>query len=126
MTSNPRIVLTAGFTALPGRADEVDALIRGLAAEVRKEPGNLVFDVYRERRHPDRFLVFEVYADADAFDAHLGAGHGADFNAALEPLIVEEGSRLTFLDTVDASRPQASAPSCFPADSASASRTDST
>ena len=41
--TDPRRVLYAEFTALPGHEDEVAELVRGLSALVRQEPGNLVF-----------------------------------------------------------------------------------
>lgn len=92
------VTLYAEFTAQPGRADEVESLLTGLVAQVRQEPGNVVFDAYRRREDADRFFVFEVYADEAAFAAHLAAPYGAPFNAALGPLIVEDGSHLSFLE----------------------------
>ena len=46
-----------------------------------------------------RFVVVEAYRDDAAFAAHL-APHGARFNAALGPLIAEDGSVLRFLAPV--------------------------
>ncbi|BDZ37532.1 putative quinol monooxygenase [Microbacterium suwonense] len=98
--SAERITICAEFTARDGSADEVEALIREYARAVRAEPGNLVFDVYRRAEVPDRFLVFEEYADRDAFDGHLAAESGRAFNAALEPRIVEPTSVLSHLTRV--------------------------
>jgi quinol monooxygenase YgiN len=95
--SDSRVVLSAEFTALPAAADEVDALIQEYAATVRAEPGNERFEVYRRAEDPDRFVVFEVYRDREAFDAHLTAEAGRAFNAALVPRIVEPQSVLSFL-----------------------------
>ncbi|MCC2030470.1 antibiotic biosynthesis monooxygenase [Microbacterium sp. YMB-B2] len=95
--SGNRVVLSAEFTALPAAADEVDALIQEYAQTVRAEPGNERFEVYRRAEDPDRFVVFEVYRDREAFDAHLGAEAGRAFNAALVPRIVEPQSVLSFL-----------------------------
>ena len=95
--TDERIVLSAEFTARPGAADEVDALIREYAASVRAEPGNSAFDVYRRAEDADRFVVFEIYRDREAFEAHLGAEAGRTFNAQLTPRIVEPQSILSFL-----------------------------
>ena len=38
-----------------------------------------------------------MYRDEAAFDTHIAADYGAVFNAALGPLIEEDGSRLTWL-----------------------------
>lgn len=105
-----RVELIARFTALPGREEEVAHLLLALAAKVREEPGCLAFETYRVGPAPARagvtaepepagtgFLVLEAYRDEEAFAEHLAAAYGAEFNAALGPLIVEDGSVLTFM-----------------------------
>lgn len=93
-------VLYAEFTARPETVERVDELIRGLAVEVRREPGNEVFSVYREEADPLRFFVFEVYRDEQAFQDHITADYGAVFNAELVTLIEEDASALTWLTPV--------------------------
>jgi len=103
MTATPvpapgeRVALYAEFTALPGREDDVAALLAGLTQDVRREPGNVVFDPYRRASNAREFFVYEVYRDADAFEAHITAPYGAVFNAALGDLIEGVGSVLTWL-----------------------------
>ena len=89
--------LFAEFTALPGHEERVSFLIQGLADKVRQEPGNVVFQPFTREDHPRRWFVFEQYADEAAFEAHINAGYGAEFNAELAQHIVEEGSELTWL-----------------------------
>lgn len=91
------VILYATFTASPGNAAAVAALLRDYAASVRKEPGNVLFEASCKLDKPESFFVYEEYADEAAFQAHLNAPYGAPFNAALAPLIVEPQSRLTFL-----------------------------
>jgi quinol monooxygenase YgiN len=95
--SDPRRILYAEFTALPGRESEVTELVRDLAELVREEPGNLVFSAAQKRDSPAQFFVYEEYTDAAAFATHLGADYGAAFNAKLGGLVVGGGSQLTFL-----------------------------
>ncbi|MFE7198374.1 putative quinol monooxygenase [Microbacterium oxydans] len=90
-------ILHATFTARPGTGDTVAALLRGFAEIVRAEEGNLVFDATRLVEDPDRFFVYEVYRDETAFQTHLSAPAGVPFNAALQELIIEPSSQLTFL-----------------------------
>jgi quinol monooxygenase YgiN len=92
--------LYAEFTARPGHEAEVERLVAGLAQQVRQEPGNVSFLAHRLADDPAAFFVYEEYADADAFAAHLRSEHGVAFNAELAPHIVEAGSRLTWLDRV--------------------------
>lgn len=97
MTDHQPVVLYAEFTAREGQAGRVEELLTDLVADVRREPGNVVFDAYRVKEDEDRFFVFEVYRDAAAFEAHVGAAYGGPFNRSLRELIVEDGSQLTFL-----------------------------
>ncbi|SMQ68364.1 putative quinol monooxygenase [Agreia sp. VKM Ac-1783] len=90
-------VLYAEFTALPGCEEIVDELLAGLADDVRREPGCIEFAPYRVSTEPSRFFVYEVYRDDDAFTAHIDAPYGRVFNDKLAPLIVEDGSQLTWL-----------------------------
>jgi quinol monooxygenase YgiN len=103
MMSGP-VTLTAQFTARPADVGRVERLMRDLAGQVRSEPGNREFSVYRDRDHLRRFVVLEKYADPNAFREHLRANHGAALNAALEPLIEETSSQRTFLSALDLDR----------------------
>ncbi len=91
------VSLIAEFTARAGKAEEVAALLAGLAVDVRAEPGNVVFDTFRRLEAPEKFVVYEIYKDRAAFEAHIGASYGAVFNAKLRELIEEPNSVLTFL-----------------------------
>lgn len=109
-TEEDRVELIARFTALPGREEEVERLLLALTAKVREEPGCLAFEPHRVGPAPvgsgatadpgpagTGFVVLEAYRDETAFGEHLAAEYGAEFNAALGPLIVEDGSVLTFI-----------------------------
>jgi quinol monooxygenase YgiN len=95
------IILYAEFTAKPGSDSQVETLISGLAEQVRREPGNTEFTVYRERDNPRKFFVFEQYLDEASFDAHISAEYGLIFNQQLSGLIEEGESRLTWLIRFD-------------------------
>jgi quinol monooxygenase YgiN len=97
------VILYAEFTAKPGSESEVETLISGLAEDVRREPGNTEFTVYRERDNPRKFFVFEEYLDEASFDAHINAEYGAVFNRKLGSLIEEGESQLTWLTRFDPS-----------------------
>jgi quinol monooxygenase YgiN len=97
------MILYAEFTARPGSESEVGRLISGLAEQVRREPGNTEFTVYRERDNPRKFFVFEQYLDEASFDAHISAEYGLIFNQQLGSLIEEGESQLTWLTRFDPS-----------------------
>ena len=89
--------LYAEFTVAPGNEVRVAELVAGLTELVRAEPGNLVFEPYTLAENPRSWFVYEVYADDEAFQAHITAPYGAVFNAELNTLIEGDGSRLTWL-----------------------------
>lgn len=95
------MILYAEFTAKPGSESEVGRLIAGLAEDVRREPGNTEFTVYRERDNPRKFFVFEQYIDEASFEAHISAEYGLIFNRQLSTLIEEDESQLTWLTRFD-------------------------
>jgi len=95
------VILYAEFTATPGSESQIEALISGLAEDVRREPGNTEFTVYRERDNPRKFFVFEQYLDEASFEAHISAEYGAIFNQQLSSLIEEGESQLTWLTSLD-------------------------
>lgn len=91
------VALYATFTALAGKEIDVARLLADLTLEVRKEPGNVLFEPTTVRGDPRSFFVYEVYRDEAALEAHLAAPHGAVFNGALSDLVHGGGSALTWL-----------------------------
>jgi len=89
--------LYAEFTVKRGNEARVAEMMRELTAQVRQEPGNVTFVPYTEEANPNRYFVFEVYADEAAFQAHISAEYGARFNAELTELIEGDASELTWL-----------------------------
>ena len=78
------------------------SLVAGYRRNVRSEPGNLRFDAHRLADDPDRFIVYEEYADEAAFAEHVASAHCALFNEEFAPLVVGGASTLTWLDPVPA------------------------
>jgi quinol monooxygenase YgiN len=68
-------VMVARWRPRVGEAGKIEAILRELAAAVRKEPGNLQFIVLRSHDDPRDLLLYEVYASEDAFTAHQRTEH---------------------------------------------------
>ncbi|MET4582187.1 quinol monooxygenase YgiN [Conyzicola nivalis] len=94
-------VLFAEFTVKEGAEQEVARLVAGLTPLVRAEPGNVRFEPNVRREDSRRYFIYEVYRDRAAFDAHMAASHGVDFNSAIAGLIEEDGSALTWLESTN-------------------------
>lgn len=53
------------------------------ARQTRWEAGNRRFDVLRGVDEPNRFFLYEVYRDEEAFKAHQQAGHYLEWRDAV-------------------------------------------
>ena len=64
----------------PGRrAEFLAGMAANAEASVRDEPGCLRFDVCSVEGDENRFLLYELYADAEAFAAHKASPHFAQW-----------------------------------------------
>lgn len=86
-------VILARFRVVPGARDAFLAAVgHNAAASVADEPGCRRFDVLTQDAgpdsgDPDEVVLYEIYADAAAFDAHLRTPHFAAFRAATADLV---------------------------------------
>ena len=76
----------------PGRREEFLAgMAANAAAAVRDEPGCLRFDVSAAAADPDRFFLYELYTDAEAFEAHKASPHFAQWREIAARVLVPGG-----------------------------------
>ncbi len=87
-----RFALVVSFTLKSGAREAFLGLIReNAAASVRDEPGCYRFDVLT-CDDPDRVLLYEIYADADAFAHHIKTPHFKSFDAASQDLVAAKSA----------------------------------
>ena len=68
--------LTVQLQVRPGRrAEFLAGMSANAESSVRDEPGCLRFDVCSVQDDGNRFVLYELYADADAFAAHKASPH---------------------------------------------------
>jgi len=81
------------LTVRPERLDEFMEGIRANAqASLRDEPGCLRFDVQRSTEHPNEFILYEIYADQNAFLIdHREAAHYADWREVAARCVQDGG-----------------------------------
>ncbi len=72
----------------------------------RREPGNLRFDVVQDESDPTRFVLYEVFRDLEAIEAHRETEHYRIWKSAVEPWMASprKGTRYRILAP---ERPQA-------------------
>ena len=70
---------TAILKANPGKAAELESLLRHLASQSRLEQGNLRWDLWQSQADPEAFVIDELYRDIDGLHAHRASSHFKDY-----------------------------------------------
>lgn len=79
----PAFVIIVDFRLRPGSRDAFRRLIdENAVASARGEPGCRRFDVLEPAGTPDQIVLYEIYDDRAAFDAHCRTAHFAAFDGA--------------------------------------------
>ncbi len=77
-------VVIVEFTLRPEHFDNFVTRVRQQAADsLEREAGCHVFDVCLDPARDRYLLLYEVYDDRAAFDAHLASSHFLDFDATV-------------------------------------------
>jgi len=87
-------VLIAELQVTPDSVEQFIPLILANAqASVQNEPGCYQFDVTQQTDDPTKFALYEIYADAAAFEAHGKQPHTAAFFEKAKDMIVGRGAK---------------------------------
>lgn len=70
------------------RAEFREAIVANAEASVRHEPGCLRFDVCAVDGDEDRFVFYELYEDAAAFQAHRASPHFQQWRTVATEVVV--------------------------------------
>ena len=84
MTANVKII--AVLTAHQRAIEPLRTLLDAMLAPSRAEPGNLRYDLWQDQSEPRRFILDELYVDADAVTAHRATPHFQDYLARIGEL----------------------------------------
>jgi quinol monooxygenase YgiN len=71
---------------VPPRTDDTIALLRPLAADSRKDKGNLLFDIIQQAGRANHFTVVELWRYANSRTAHVTTAHTRQFREELGPM----------------------------------------
>jgi len=84
-------VIVVDFRIKPGEMKNFRRLIdENARASVKNEKGCSRFDVCADPKDANRILLYEIYDDRAAFDAHVKTAHFLSFNDASAPLVAEK------------------------------------
>lgn len=64
-----------------------EALHEGMETAVRKEPGVLNLWAVAEKSHPTHITVFEIYADEEAYKAHILTEHFRKYKTTVQNMV---------------------------------------
>jgi len=68
-------VIVARWRPRDGQTDKLEAILRELTKEIRREPGNVQFVANRSLDDPNEFLLYEQYLNEQAFLDHRQTPH---------------------------------------------------
>ena len=92
-------VVVVEFRLSDGAAGAFLPLMRIQArTSLDREPGCRRFDICTDAGSPRDVLLYEIYDDRAAFEAHLASPHVRAFDAAVAPLVDEKSVRLLQLE----------------------------
>jgi autoinducer 2-degrading protein len=87
----PRYVITVDFFLHAGTLEPFLRLIKENAQKsLSDEPGCDRFDVLIEKGSPDHIVLYEIYQDRAAFEAHVKSRHFVQFNAASQRYVKDK------------------------------------
>jgi quinol monooxygenase YgiN len=69
------IKIVAILTAKSGKTEALRGLLDSMLASSRAEPGNLRYDLWADQAEAGRFVLDELYRDAEAVAAHRASPH---------------------------------------------------
>ncbi len=83
-----RIVRLAELQIDPDRVEEYKAALREeIEASIRLEPGVLTLYAVSVKGHPAQIRLFEMYADASAYEAHLQTPHFKKYKTSTQTMV---------------------------------------
>ena len=93
--------VVASFYPLSDQGAQVEAVLRGMVAPTRAEPGNNRYDLFKASSEPLAFHLFESYRDEEALAAHRETPHYKHYRATITPLLAQAIGVL-LMDPIDA------------------------
>jgi len=85
-SGNTKLLFVITHVDTIGAQSDAPGLLRRLAEESRKDPGNLRFDVLQHTTRANHFTVVEAWKDIKAFESHAGATHTRQYRDALHAM----------------------------------------
>ena len=82
-----QFIITIGYRAKPGKAVELEKLLRDRVPISRTEAGTLDYRLYRSTTDENLFFLFARYASEKSFDIHMYQPYTLSLLANIEALL---------------------------------------
>jgi len=82
-----RLYVVIHIDTTPNYLTDGPTLLRKFAADSRKDPGVVRFELLQDLSRKNHFTLVEVWENQKAFDAHLEAEHTKQFREKLQPML---------------------------------------
>lgn len=80
--SGPFLINAVEYDVAPGQVDNFLAAVKENGAASVKEPGCREFNISVSQKDPNHVMIYEVYNDAAAAEAHTATDHFKKYKAA--------------------------------------------
>jgi quinol monooxygenase YgiN len=91
--SGPMYINLVELDIVPAEIDKFMAAIKENGAAAVKEPGCRVFDIAVSSKDPNHILLFEVYDNAAALDAHRTTDHFKKYQGTTANMVAKRDVR---------------------------------
>ena len=91
--SGPLLINAVEYDIVPGQVDNFLAALKENGVASVKEPGCREFDIAVSQKDPNHVLIFEVYNDAAAAQAHRETDHFKKYAATTKDMIAKREVR---------------------------------
>lgn len=79
----PEVVVVAIVTAVEGKSEQAEALIRTIIPPTHAEEGCIAFALHRDLDDLHKLVLVERWSDREALERHLATDHLAAFRARM-------------------------------------------
>jgi (4S)-4-hydroxy-5-phosphonooxypentane-2,3-dione isomerase len=93
-------VLVVLLQVRPEKDEQFLTAIEANAQASRTEPGCRRFDVVRDNVDPNHYILYEIYDDEAAFQAHRATAHFAEWRKAAAECLQSDGGQLNVPTTL--------------------------
>lgn len=94
-----KVAVLAKIPAAPGKRDELIAALQAALDTARGEQGTIYYILHTDAKDADALYMYELYADQDAFNAHVGSEAFKALGPAITPFL-GGAPEMTFLGPV--------------------------